>query len=388
MDKFRFIKAIAQESCDIWIEGMLDDSWYGSSASIFRSELDYAINQMGKKVVNVRINSNGGQVQIGYAIFGAIQNAIDQGVNVITYNEGFAFSMGAMIFLASDKRVAKPYAQFMTHRASAETDNGDMDVLISNINASFSELIQSRCGLDEQAASAMLPESGDYFFLATEAKEKGFATEIYEKRPILMTAEQVAKIAASYCPEQKEPPKPEPKTQNQSNSIQMENIRATLGLPADATDEQVNAKVAELKAATAQAQNEAATAKATAFVEACILSGKIKDADKAKAIEKATASFDAFKEAMDMVESPKANHTAELYAASAAAGAENGGQGPKGSFSEMLQSDPEALAGMKKDDPAKYNSLAAKSGIKVGEKSTEMDLKKTLGSFNPLKPKQ
>lgn len=382
MEKFKFIKNLSKEakSCDIWIEGELTDDYYGANAAFFRSELNYAISYMGVNNVNVRINSIGGSVKQGYSIYGAIQNAIDQGVKVDTYNEGFAFSMAAMIFLAGNKRISKPYAQFMTHKASYEgSDEEGVKALMDNINASFIGMIKDRCGKTDEEAAEFFGES-DYFFSAEMAIEKNFATAIYKERAKMLDPEAVAKIAASFNPtEQKSKP-----------PINMD-IRKQLGLPEAATDAEVNAKLQELQnaskaaeAAQAQiqaAEKEAARIKAEAFVDKCVAEGKIKAENREKAIVNATANFDVFKDTMDTIEVQKTNGAAEFYAQGqrGAEGADGGRTNWK--LSDWLQNDPVALGKLQETEPEKFKAISAKSGIKSTATSCEVDLRQTLSNI-------
>ena len=81
---------------EIHIYGSIGYDWWtdsGITAKWFINELN-AIKASGEKDVNVRINSPGGDVFEGIAIYNAILNS---DLNINTIIDGIAYSMGAII---------------------------------------------------------------------------------------------------------------------------------------------------------------------------------------------------------------------------------------------------------------------------------------------------
>lgn len=81
--------------------------------------LDWVIEQLDQVTnsdeVTVRINSTGGSVFEGFAIYNAL---LESGKRIRTVNEGAALSIAAYVFLAGDERVARPNGKFMFHKPS------------------------------------------------------------------------------------------------------------------------------------------------------------------------------------------------------------------------------------------------------------------------------
>ena len=72
--KFYTINAKANRSADILIYGDIGDSWFGESVTA--KDFVKEIAALDVDTINVRINSNGGSVSDGIAIYNAIKRLI------------------------------------------------------------------------------------------------------------------------------------------------------------------------------------------------------------------------------------------------------------------------------------------------------------------------
>jgi ATP-dependent protease ClpP protease subunit len=91
-----------------------DESWDGIpfiDGAQFQEELMY-LDTLGKKRIQVWINSPGGSIMQAMNIFSAI---LKSKTPVDTYNVGVCASSGGLVFMAGRKRIMSDYAQFMTH---------------------------------------------------------------------------------------------------------------------------------------------------------------------------------------------------------------------------------------------------------------------------------
>lgn len=88
---------------------------FGITSSEFVSALNEVEND-GAPALKVRINSPGGSVDDGIAIFNALRAYKG---DVTTVNDAMAGSIASVIFQAGTKRVMRPYSRVMIHNAMA-----------------------------------------------------------------------------------------------------------------------------------------------------------------------------------------------------------------------------------------------------------------------------
>jgi ATP-dependent protease ClpP protease subunit len=88
--------------------------YWGVTASAFIDE----IRALGVQQINVRINSPGGDVADGIAIFNALRN---HPAKVTTTVDSAAYSAASVIAQAGDHRIMVRHAQMMIHEASGVT---------------------------------------------------------------------------------------------------------------------------------------------------------------------------------------------------------------------------------------------------------------------------
>lgn len=102
------IKNATEESADLYFYDVIGDSWVGSDASTVVKH----INGLKTANINVRINSPGGNVFDGAAIYNALKR---HPAKVTTYVDGVAASIASVIALAGDDVVIASNAMFMIH---------------------------------------------------------------------------------------------------------------------------------------------------------------------------------------------------------------------------------------------------------------------------------
>ena len=130
--------------------------------------------------INIYINSPGGFIEDGLAIFNTIRNAKAE---VHTYNNGLTASMASVIMLAGKHRHFPTTSMFHLHSASmgiignavelqegAQQLNKFDDVLI--------KAIAEQSGLETSQIKADWFDGKDYYFTGEESKKYGFATEV------------------------------------------------------------------------------------------------------------------------------------------------------------------------------------------------------------------
>jgi ATP-dependent Clp protease protease subunit len=96
----------------VYLYGTIGQDWFGdgNSALDFAKELD----ELGGRDIELHINSGGGDVFEGYAIYSAIKRYSGK---VTAYNDGLAASAASFIALAADEYVPAEASFTMIHKA-------------------------------------------------------------------------------------------------------------------------------------------------------------------------------------------------------------------------------------------------------------------------------
>ena len=155
-----------------------------TSASIVVAQLLYLEAQDPDKDIQMYINSPGGSVTDGMAIYDTMQYVK---CDVSTICVGMAASMGAFLLSAGakGKRIALPNAELMIHQPSAGTQGQITDMAIhlkrlETIKKRMNQIMADNTGhtLEEMTAAC----ERDNFMTAEEAKEFGLIDKVIYKR--------------------------------------------------------------------------------------------------------------------------------------------------------------------------------------------------------------
>jgi len=140
----------------------------GIDGALFQRELLY-LDGLGKKRIQVWINSAGGSVMDGYNIGSAI---LKTKTPVDTYNTGACISIAGVIFMCGRNRVMMDYAQFMMHQTNGAKDKKAK----ASFEDSLSSLLSAKADITQEQVSELMKETT--WLNAEECLEKGFCTEI------------------------------------------------------------------------------------------------------------------------------------------------------------------------------------------------------------------
>jgi len=137
-----------------------------------------------KKDIHLYINSPGGSVTAGLAIYDTMQFLT---CPVNTYCIGQAASMGAVLLAAGTKgkRFALPNARIMIHQPWGGVQGQATDISIQakeilRLKDRLNELLASHCGRDVDTVAR--DTDRDRFMSAAEAKEYGLVDEVVTSR--------------------------------------------------------------------------------------------------------------------------------------------------------------------------------------------------------------
>lgn len=162
----------------------LDQEVNDASASVIVAQLLFLESEDPSKDINLYINSPGGSVTAGMAIYDTMQYIK---CDVSTICIGMAASMGAFLLAggARGKRQALPNAEIMIHQPSGGTQGKASDMLIDadHIRATrqrMNELLAQNTGktVEEVARDT----DRDHWLTAKEAAEYGIIDSVIEKR--------------------------------------------------------------------------------------------------------------------------------------------------------------------------------------------------------------
>lgn len=137
----------------------------------------------GDKPINIILNTPGGDVDCGMAIYDAISQCNNM---VYVKVSGRAYSMGAVILQAADKRIMSPNASIMLHYGQT-TVYGEVPTVLKNIDAMkktdkmledlfLKRIREKRPKYTLKQVKALLDR--DTYLTASEAIELGLADEI------------------------------------------------------------------------------------------------------------------------------------------------------------------------------------------------------------------
>ena len=164
----------------IFLNGPIDD---GVSALIC-AQLLFLEAENPKKQIDLYINSPGGVVSSGLAIYDTMQYIRSP---VSTFCMGMAASMGSFLLMAGEagKRIALPNARIMLHQPSGgfRGQASDIERHAEDIIATkrrLNELYSKHCGRTYEEVEKTLDR--DHFMSADEAKAWGLVDHVYGTR--------------------------------------------------------------------------------------------------------------------------------------------------------------------------------------------------------------
>ena len=150
------------------------------SANLIVAQLLFLQAQDPKKPVNMYINSPGGSVTAGLAIYDTMQFI---SCPVYTYCIGQAASMGAVLLTAGEKghRFSLPNARIMIHQpwGGAEGKASDIEITcqeILRLKQKLNEILSSHSG--QPMENVVRDTDRDHFMSATEAKDWGLIDKV------------------------------------------------------------------------------------------------------------------------------------------------------------------------------------------------------------------
>ena len=109
------IKNFTDTACDLYFYGDIVDSWFGAfdDTDQYPEAIKNFLDEAKDKDINIYVNSGGGSVFAGMAIYNMLKR--HKGYKTV-YIDGLAGSIASVIALAGDKVIIPSNAYFMIHK--------------------------------------------------------------------------------------------------------------------------------------------------------------------------------------------------------------------------------------------------------------------------------
>lgn len=134
------------------------------------------------KKINVFINSKGGEVFSGMAIYNALRYSK---ADITIYVTGLAASIAGVIALCGRPLYMSPYSRLMLHQVSGGAFGGvkalkETAEVMESIQNSVAGMIAQRCKMTEKEVADKYFDGTDHWLTAQEAVEMGLADGLFE----------------------------------------------------------------------------------------------------------------------------------------------------------------------------------------------------------------
>jgi ATP-dependent Clp protease protease subunit len=164
----------------IFLQGPVDDTM----ANIIVAQLLFLESEDPKKDIMLYINSPGGSVTAGMAIYDTMNHIKP---NVQTICIGIAASMASVILSAGEKgkRFALPNAEVMIHQVMGGAEGQASDIAITakhilRTKDTLNKILAKNCG--KKVDEVEKDTDRDYWMLADEAKKYGIIDEVVKPK--------------------------------------------------------------------------------------------------------------------------------------------------------------------------------------------------------------
>ena len=184
MSKWYEIKAQAQQGdsttqvAEIYVYGNIGDRW--NEDGVIASEMVRDIAALEADEITLRINSYGGSVTDGLAIYNALKR---HPAPVHVQVDGVAISCASYLAMAGDTVTMARNAQMMIHApwsfaGGNSADLREMADILDRYAKSMASAYADKSGKTYEQALAILTDGKDHWFSADEAVAEGFADAI------------------------------------------------------------------------------------------------------------------------------------------------------------------------------------------------------------------
>jgi ATP-dependent protease ClpP protease subunit len=198
------IRAAGEDSTELLIYGDIGESWWGEGVEA--KNVVKELQSIDTKNILVRVNSYGGSVADGLAIYNALKR---HSAKITIVIEGVAVSIASLIAMSGDTIEIAENAMLMIHApwgssAGNSKEMRDYADLLDKYAESMASSYMSKSGKSREDVLLLLTDGEDHWYNASEAVEEGFADVLTEELQIAASfdlsrfKQKPAAIAAAY----------------------------------------------------------------------------------------------------------------------------------------------------------------------------------------------
>ncbi|MBL4709749.1 MAG: Clp protease ClpP [Flavobacteriales bacterium] len=175
------IRAAGDNKTELLIYGDIGDNWWGDSVTA--KDVVTQLQSVDTDEILVRINSYGGSVSDGLAIYNALKRH-DALVTVAV--EGVAVSIASLIAMSADTIEISENALFMVHAPWGYTGGNSKELrdfadLLDKYADAMASSYMSKSGKTREDILSLLTDGEDHWYTAQEAIDEGFADVITDE---------------------------------------------------------------------------------------------------------------------------------------------------------------------------------------------------------------
>jgi ATP-dependent protease ClpP protease subunit len=195
--------ADGSDEAELLIYGDIGDNWW--TESVAASDVVRQLAEITAGTINVRVNSYGGSVADGTAIYNALKR---HPATINTSVEGVAASIASLITMAGDNVAMPANTLLMVHAPWAyavgnSTDLREMADVLDVYARAMATSYAAKSGRPYDEMLALLTDGKDHWYTAAEAKDAGLVDTVVEDAAATdAAAAALAKVAAqsSFAP--------------------------------------------------------------------------------------------------------------------------------------------------------------------------------------------
>jgi ATP-dependent protease ClpP protease subunit len=178
----------APKSAEVYIFGDIGESWWDETVTAKQFVKDFAA--IDATDITVRINSYGGSVTDGIAIYNAIKRHPAQ---ITVSIEAAAYSIASLIAMAGDTVEMADNALLMIHApwgyaVGNSADMRDMADTLDKYAQAMASSYVAKAGMSTDDVLALLTDGQDHWYTAQEALAAGFVDAVAAALPIAASA--------------------------------------------------------------------------------------------------------------------------------------------------------------------------------------------------------
>ncbi len=176
------INALSDNQAELLIYGSIGEDWF-SDESVTAKSIATQLQTLDVDIITVRINSYGGSVADGLAIFNSLCN---HRATITVRIDGVAVSIASLIAMAGDKVEMAESALFMVHAPWGGASGNAQELRdYANVLDGFAKAMasgyQRKTGQTHDTIMDLLTNGADHWYTASEAKEFGFVDQIIDE---------------------------------------------------------------------------------------------------------------------------------------------------------------------------------------------------------------